>query len=264
MSGSGADALSLEPPLQTGFERAEELSGVAQTEYARGSAPRSFGALEESFGQSQAEFAKAPLKSDAFRTDSGGFGAPQNAPKQGGVGESRESVSPLNAAYFERVPTVPSRPLKNQILAQNPPIDELVAQNAHVSREDPQKAKKTLFHPKHYNFGDSLFESSSDSERARSDPREIDLDDDEVLLRAKISAQRARDAREQSAQVSDNLRRQLEETERLLRELTSGDAGRFGPKTDENGERDEQNEKVAKTGEREAISPENGQKSEKI
>lgn len=53
--GPGADALSLEPPLQTGFERAEELSGVAQAEYARGSAPRSFGALEEDLGQNQAE-----------------------------------------------------------------------------------------------------------------------------------------------------------------------------------------------------------------
>lgn len=201
-----------------------------------------------------------------MRRDSGGFGGSQSAPKQGEAGEfreSRESVSPVNAAYFERVPIVPSRPLKNQILAQNPPIDELVAQNAHVSRESPKSVKKTLFHPKHYNFGDSLFESSSDSGRARSDPREIGLDDEEVLLRAKISSQRARDAREQSAQVSDNLRRQLEETERLLRELTAGDAGRFGPKTGENGEGDKQNEKVAKSGEVEAISPESGQKIEK-
>lgn len=93
----------------------------------------------------------------------------------------------MNAEYFERVPVAPTRPLKNQFLAQNPSLDELAAQNAHCSRERPGNVKKTLFQPKHYAFGDSLFESSSDSERARPDPREIDLDDDEVLLRAKIS-----------------------------------------------------------------------------
>lgn len=138
-------------------------------------------------------------------------------------------------------------------MAQNPPIDELVAQNAHYSRERPENVKKTLFQPKHYAFGDSLFESSSDSGRARPDPQEIDLDDDEVLLRAKISSQRAKDFTEQSQQVSDNLKRQLEETERLLKELTEKDAGKGG--SGGIAKNAPKNESHTNSGEPEAVSP---------
>lgn len=133
------------------------------------------------FGKSQAETPGPCLEA---KNPSVQVPNSSNFPVSGADGRT----SPTNANYFERVPVAPSRPLKNQFLAQNPPLDELVAQNAHVSREQPERVRKTLYQPKHYNFGDSLFESSSDSERARPDPREIDLDDDEVLLRAKISS----------------------------------------------------------------------------